>query len=140
MNPTFTGGCVCGATRYECTAEPGEIQMFKCHCRDCQKVTGGGYAPVVYVPAKTLQIVRGTVRHHLTPSEMNGEHKRGYCPQCGSRLTGGEGPGSTGIGVTASSLDDPSFFRPQLEMWTSDAQPWDALDASIPHFKKYPPG
>lgn len=35
----FTGGCVCGAVRYGCTAEP--VMMFKCHCRDCQRVTGG---------------------------------------------------------------------------------------------------
>jgi hypothetical protein len=39
----FTGGCSCGAIRYESTAEP--IMMFKCHCRDCQQTTGGGFAP-----------------------------------------------------------------------------------------------
>jgi hypothetical protein len=39
----FTGGCVCGAIRYECSAAP--IMMFKCHCRDCQQVTGGGFVP-----------------------------------------------------------------------------------------------
>ncbi len=41
MKIPFTGGCVCGAIRYECSAEP--IMMFKCHCRDCQHVTGGGF-------------------------------------------------------------------------------------------------
>lgn len=34
----ITGGCVCGAIRYEVTAEP--IVTFNCHCRDCQKTTG----------------------------------------------------------------------------------------------------
>ena len=41
MKIPFTGGCVCRAIRYECSAEP--IMMFKCHCRDCQQVTGGGF-------------------------------------------------------------------------------------------------
>ena len=41
----FTGGCACGAIRYECTAEP--IMMLKCHCRDCQHVTGDGFAAAV---------------------------------------------------------------------------------------------
>ncbi len=39
MKTPFTGGCSCGAIRYESTAEP--IMMFKCHCRDCQQATGG---------------------------------------------------------------------------------------------------
>ena len=39
MKIPFTGGCVCGAVRYECSAEP--IMTLKCHCRDCQQVTGG---------------------------------------------------------------------------------------------------
>ena len=45
----FTGGCICGAVRYECTAEP--VMTFKCHCRDCQHVTGGAYVPGLLVPA-----------------------------------------------------------------------------------------
>ncbi|HEU0005684.1 MAG TPA: aldehyde-activating protein, partial [Terriglobia bacterium] len=49
MKIPFTGGCVCGAVRYECSAEP--IMMFKCHCRDCQRVTGGGFVAGLVVPA-----------------------------------------------------------------------------------------
>jgi len=138
MKTPFTGGCICGAIRYECSAQPEEIKMLKCHCRDCQQVTGGPYAPVVYVPAETFKITKGVVRYHLTPSEAYGEHKRGFCPDCGSRLTGGESPGSTGIGMTASSLDDPSWFKAQIEIWTSDAQPWDPIDPTLPKFEKHP--
>lgn len=136
----FTGGCYCGAIRYECTAKPEEIEMFKCHCRDCQYITGGGYTPVVFVPASTFKITRGTLRYFSTDSEMNGPrtHKRGFCPECGSRLTGGEGPGSTGIGMTASSLDDPSGFTASADFWTSDAQLWDLMEPSTPKFEKLP--
>jgi hypothetical protein len=134
----FSGGCQCGAVRYECSAEPGQIQMFKCHCRDCQQVSGGPFAAVVYVPAATFRLTRGTIAHHATPGGF-GPHQRGFCAQCGSRLTGGEGPGSTGIGMTAASLDDPSWFKPQMEMWVRDAQPWDQLDPELPQFDTYPP-
>src|SRR6266498_1756202 len=41
MKIPFTGGCVCGAIRYECSAEP--VMTFKCHCRDCQRVTANGF-------------------------------------------------------------------------------------------------
>jgi hypothetical protein len=68
---------------------------------------------------------------------MGGPHLRGFCPECGARLTGGETDES--IGMTASSLDDPNRFKPQFNMWTSDAQPWDHLEADVPAFEKYPP-
>ncbi len=134
----FTGGCQCGGIRYECDARPEEIFMFKCHCRDCQRLSGGAFVPVVFVPKGRLRITRGEVRHHVTPG-AGGEYIRGFCPACGSRLTGGEGPGSPGIGVTAASLDDPSGFAPQMEIWSSDAQPWDALNPALPHFPQNPP-
>lgn len=67
MKP-ITGGCACGAIRYEVTAEP--IVTFNCHCRDCQKTTGGGYTPVFYVPVNAFKITRGTPKYFGTTSEM----------------------------------------------------------------------
>ena len=84
----FTGGCVCGAIRYECTAEP--IMTFKCHCHDCQRVTGGGFVAGLLVPASAFRLTKGQLRYHFTPSAAGGRHKRGFCAECGSRLTGGE--------------------------------------------------
>lgn len=140
---TFVGGCYCGNVRYECTAPQAELQMMRCHCRDCQRVSGGPYLPVVLVPKDKFQVTRGTIRRHRTASEAMGHHVRGYCADCGSRLTGGEGdpdPGKNMIGVTASSLDDPSWFRPTCDLWVSDAQPWDSsLRESIEKFERYPP-
>jgi hypothetical protein len=88
MSAPFTGECACGAIRYEVTARP--IAMFNCHCRDCQRTTGGAFTPVVYVPAKAFKITKGSPKYYSTPSEMVGHNKRGFCPDCGSRLFGGE--------------------------------------------------
>jgi hypothetical protein len=135
MSAPFTGGCACGAIRYEVTARP--IAMFNCHCRDCQRTTGGTFTPVVYVPAKAFKITKGSPKYYSTPSEMVGHKKRGFCPDCGSRLFGGET--EHGQGITASSLDDPSLLKPKVNMWISGAQPWDHMDPNLPKFEKYPP-
>jgi hypothetical protein len=126
---------VCGAIRYECNAEP--ITMFNCHCRDCQRTTGGAFGAVVYVPAKAFKITKGSPHYYSTTSEMVGHNKRGFCPECGSRLFGGAT--DEGQGILAGSLDDPSLFRPKVHIWTSDAQPWDQMDPKLPKFEKYPP-
>jgi len=119
MPAKFTGGCACGAIRYECSAEP--IAMFNCHCRDCQRLSGGPYTAVVYMPAKAVKITKGTPCYYNTPSAALGDNKRGFCPDCGSRLFGGIT--DQGHGITASSLDDPSLYKPQFDIFTSDGSP-----------------
>ena len=132
---TFAGGCVCGAIRYEVNAEP--IVMFNCHCRDCQKTTGGPYTPVFYVPAEAFKIIKGSPKYYKTTSEMVGDNIRGFCPECGSRLFGGKT--DFGQGITAGTLDDPTWFQPQMDIFISDAQPWDQMDPAMPKFEQYPP-
>jgi hypothetical protein len=134
----FTGGCLCGAVRYECTAEP--TVMLKCHCRDCQHATGGPFAPAVLVPAKAFKLTKGALQYHCMPREKGGQHKRGFCAECGGRVTGGESETPSGmIGVLAGTLDDPSEFRPTMDIFISDAQPWDQMEPSLPKFEEYPP-
>jgi hypothetical protein len=139
MPTNFTGGCGCGAIRYECTAEP--IMMFKCHCRDCQQATGGAFVPGLLVPASAFRLTKGELRYHFTPSTAGGRHKRGFCTQCGSRITGGESdrPDSKFVGITAGSLDDPGWFQAQMDFFVSDAQPWDLMDPATPKFQHYAP-
>ena len=135
MSAPFTGGCACGGIRYQVTAEP--IVMFNCHCRDCQRATGTSFSAVVYVPAKAFKITKGSPRYYQTSSESGGHNKRGFCPDCGSRLFGGIS--DQGHGINAASLDDPSLFKPKVNMWISDAQPWDQMDPDLPKFEKYAP-
>jgi hypothetical protein len=137
MTIPFYGGCACGAIRYECTAEP--LEMFRCHCRDCQQATGGPYSPAVLVPSKAFKLTRGLPKYYAVPSVAGGTHTRGFCPDCGSRLLGAVDPSSPFIGICASSLDDPSWFRPRFDIFTSDAQPWDHMDPALPKFEQYAP-
>jgi hypothetical protein len=48
-------------------------------------------------------------------------------------------PKASFIGIFASSLDDPSWFRPQYHIFVADAQPWDLLDPALPKFQHYAP-
>lgn len=130
----IAGGCSCGAVRYECTAEP--ILMFKCHCRDCQHVSGSAYMPVVYVQKADFKVTKGSIRRHETQSARGGTNRRGFCADCGSRLTGGES--ERGIGIAAGSLDDPTLFKPTMHIHVVDVEPWDTLEPDLRMFDQYP--
>jgi hypothetical protein len=137
MTLPITGGCLCGAVRYEVSAEP--MLMAKCHCRDCQRITGGAYVPALIFPYPAFRLTAGELQRHVTQSETGGENVRGFCAKCGSRLTGVENPERGIIGVVAASLDDPSIFQPRFDIYVEDAQAWDIMDPAIPKFPKMMP-
>lgn len=110
--------------------------MLNCHCRDCQQVSGGPYAPVLLFPLSAFSVVKGELRHHYTEALRGGKNKRGFCAQCGSHISDAESERQ--IGIHATSLDDPSVFRAQFDIFVTDAQPWIALDPEIPKFDHYP--
>jgi hypothetical protein len=128
MTLNVSGGCLCGQYRYEISGTP--IAMFNCHCRDCQQSTGGPYSPVVYVAKNSFRVIQGEMKHYSTDSEPGGSNKRGFCAECGARVTGGET--DEGIGILASSLDDPTVFSPQVNIYVREAQPWDRIPDDIP--------
>jgi len=132
----FTGGCACGAIRYECCAEP--VRMGQCHCRDCQRFTGTAYVAAVVVPKESLKLLQGSPRFYRTESSRGGYIHRGFCVECGSPVISRFDAGPQLLGIHASSLDDPSWYRPAYHIWTSDAQPWDYLNPDLPKFEKYP--
>src|SRR5258707_13767382 len=81
--PGMSGGCSCGAVRYEASADP--VVMLNCHCRDCQRASGAGFAAVVVVAKSALRI-EGELRYHETVGESGNVVERGFCPTCGSRV------------------------------------------------------
>ena len=137
MSPKFTGGCICRAVRYECSAEP--VMMANCHCRDCQKAGGGAFAPAVIVPKASLKIT-GEAKFHDTQSDSGNIVSRGFCPNCGSRLFGKTAAMPDLMAVMAGSLDDPSWYQPRMDIYTASAQPWDHMNPQLPKFQKSPRG
>ena len=113
-----------------------EVPLSQLPTNDWQRIS-----PAVLVPAEAFRVTRGQLRYHFTPSAAGGQHKRGFCAECGSLPTGGENTErpTDVVGVTAGSLDDPSLFQPQMDIFVSDAQTWDQMDPTIPKFEQYPP-
>jgi len=42
------------------------------------------------------------------------------------------------VAIRTASLNDPSWFSLQMDVWTSDAHPWDQMNPALPKFEKYP--
>ena len=132
MDVPFFGGCACGAVRYECSAAP--VAMVNCHCRDCQRAGGTGFSPTVVVPANSFRLLRGEPKRYSITADSGHTAHRAFCGECGAPLFASSSARRDFLGIRAGSLDDPSWFKPQAEVWAASAQPWDQLGADVPHF------
>ena len=136
MNLPYSGGCSCEAIRYECYTEP--LGMVNCHCRQCQYASGGGFSAGFFVGRSSFKLLQGEPRYYELVADSGHNVRRGFCPTCGSQLFA-EGDGNPDIVVIKpASLDDPAWFKPQLDIFMEVAQPWDHLDPALPKLAKMP--
>ncbi|MEM7797496.1 MAG: GFA family protein [Cyanobacteria bacterium P01_C01_bin.118] len=135
MNVPFSGGCACGAVRYECHSAP--LAMLNCHCSDCQLSSGAPFASGVVVSTKSIKVT-GSPKEHSVRASSGFQTTRSFCSNCGSPLftTGEAMPDFTSIRFT--TFDDQSDFSPALDIWTSSAASWVCLNEELPHFAQSP--
>lgn len=101
---SFTGGCQCGAVRF--SAERLGASSI-CHCRMCQKATGGFFGP--YVDVEDFAWTQGQPKYFQSSDKV----RRGFCGECGTHLSF-ESTGPVGIAIGA--LDDPEQAPPATQL------------------------
>ena len=105
MTETMTGGCACGRVRYSVAVDNDDAYL--CHCRMCQRATGG-------VSIAFKQVKKADVGWEGEPDWYRSSPiaQRPFCSACGTPL-GFAFPDSDKMDLTVGSFDDPSRFRPK---------------------------
>jgi hypothetical protein len=115
------GGCLCGQIRYVTEAEP--VMTLLCHCRNCQKQSGGAFSVNLCIPMAGLT-VHGTLKTYEDVGDSGNAVLRRFCPDCGSPIMT-EIAAMSGIAlVKAGTLDDPVGITPTAEFFCDSAQGW----------------
>ena len=133
---SYTGGCCCGAVRYEMRGEP--LMTMQCQCLACQKDTGTGHSCVMVFPRSAAQFT-GRTTEFQRPGDTGGHVTKSFCPICGGTAKEDLSVMPDVVVIHAGSLDDPSRYRPQMVVYTSRGLAWDEVDPSLPKFPKLPP-
>lgn len=127
--PTHPGHCLCGDIAYQ--ASGPSVFMANCHCRDCQRATGTGSAPVMMFPVAKVEVT-GSPSWFRSAGDSGSGLERGFCGRCGSQLFVRLDAIPGMLGVRPGTLDDPSTYRPAMDFHVAGAQPWTPMDPSIP--------
>lgn len=132
---TTTGGCYCGALRYQAEGEP----TFKaqCHCRECQYFSGGNPNVIVGFPASGFSYTKGAAKT-FARKDIEGPAKREFCQDCGTHiLTRPDSMGDLVI-LKVGTLDDPAIFgQADMAIQTADKQTFHHIPEGIPAFERW---
>lgn len=118
----MTGGCPCGAIRYEITLFPR--LLYSCNCTDCQRASGSAFALNMPVLSRGFRILHGDPRgwHHRSPRGV--EVTSRFCGDCGGRLYGERSGRAESLNLRAGTLDDTSWLMPVAQIFRRSAHPW----------------
>lgn len=132
----LTGGCYCGAVRYEAEGEP--LMKARCHCRECQYFTGGEGNDFMAMPVAGFHYTKGEPRT-FKRSDIPNANTREFCGTCGTPLTTRAPALPIAVILKVGSLDSPSQFgSPQVIMQTADAHEFHLFPEGVPAFERFP--
>src|SRR5689334_11016097 len=131
----YTGGCLCGALRYEIRGDP--LFAGYCCCADCRKASGSGFMPFMGFSSAAVRF-QGQTRQFRSTSFGGGESVRNFCAHCGSLVFGGEAGKDKSHTIYAGSLDDPSAFSPAVAIFARNRPAWVVLPPGLRIFDTMP--
>ncbi|ROU03009.1 GFA family protein [Histidinibacterium lentulum] len=108
-----TGGCLCGAVRFE-AARLGDFGV--CHCTQCQRWAGGAFLGV-NVPEDAMQLPE---RAPVVTFRSSARASRSHCGTCGSPLWYRHDRGADGTGdyeVAIGLFDDGNGLELKSEIF-----------------------
>lgn len=129
----ITGGCNCGAVRFE-VSEPFEASMY-CHCTRCQRRSGTAASVNGRTTPEAFRIVQGEDRLRAW-EPADGAHKY-FCGDCGSALFS-RSPNA--VGVRLGALDGDPGIRPSYRQYVAYAAAWEDIpDDGLPRHPERAP-
>jgi len=139
----ITGGCNCGAVRFEVT-EPLKLASY-CHCTICQRRTGTAVSASAHPVEGSFRIVAGEDRLKAWVSPAGGE--KWFCADCGSQIYANNPSHPDSIGIRMGAFDSDPGVRPSVRQFVAYAAPWEPIpDDGLPrhpesrHARGHQPG
>ena len=131
----YTGGCLCGALRYEAQGEP--LYEGHCYCADCRKASGSGFIAFMAFASSAVRF-SGETRMFTSKAANGGDAVRNFCPTCGGLVFGGVVGKDGSHTIYAGSLDDPSSFQPKIAIFALGRPSWAVIPPDLAVFEAAP--
>jgi hypothetical protein len=131
VSARLTGGCGCGAVRFEVSAPL--VAAGYCHCTRCQHRSGTAAAASASVEPGSFHVVQGEDRMRAWKPE--GGYEKWFCGDCGSALFSRHPEDPQAVGVRLGAFDGDPGVRPAWHTYVAYAAPWEPIpDDGLPRY------
>ena len=128
---TFEGRCTCGEVKYRLTSKPLFVNC--CHCRWCQRESGGAFAINAMIEADRVDLLEGAPEPVMVPTPSGGGQKVFRCPSCRVTLWSNYlRAGELVRFIRVGTLEEPDRLPPDIHIHTLSKQPWVTLPDGVP--------
>ena len=126
MTPPYSGHCLCGATRFRCTAAP--LWQVHCHCESCRRATSSAFTSFFGVADGAWAWTGAALATYASSPGV----WRDFCATCGAQMAyrSDRYPGE--IHFYAALLDDPVTYAPTGHVHAAEMLPWLHLSDGLP--------
>jgi hypothetical protein len=135
-SPGVTGGCGCGAVRFE-LSEPPTGAVY-CHCGRCQARTGTAAQASARVAPGSVTITEGA--EHIRDWTLEDGLAKAFCERCGSHLFARHSDTGEVAAVRMAAFDGDPGVRPSARQFVAYAAPWEPIpDDGLPRYPERAP-
>jgi hypothetical protein len=135
MSKAMSGGCACGAVRYELSSQPWDAGW--CHCRTCQLASGAPAMAFASVPIQDFVYVSGADQVRTFMSSSFG--RREFCGACGTALTMRVDHQPETVDFTVATLEEPDAAPPGFHIFYAEKIGWFDTADDLPRHEKFRP-
>lgn len=125
MSEPHTGGCRCGAVRFEAAAEPVHISF--CHCSDCRRASGAPVSAFVGFGNDAVTLTGETLK-----AFENGPVTRRFCGTCGSPITYEDSRVEGVVYFMLGAMDAPAHYKPTVHAYVREQLPFVHMPDGLP--------
>jgi hypothetical protein len=132
----LTGGCLCGAVRFEVTE--ALVSSGYCHCTRCQRRTGTAASPGARIAPGSLRVLAG--EDHVKAYEPDEGFAKVFCSTCGSALWSRSQEDPDVFSIRLGAFDHDPGIRPTYRQFVAYAAPWETIpDDGLERFPESKP-
>ena len=129
-----TGGCHCGAVRYQ--IEGKLIVHALCHCADCRRHAGAPMVGWTMYAEDAVKVTKGQPKVY----ESSEHGRRQFCADCGTGLFYSNANVLPGlIDIQSGTYDDPEAVPAMVHIQVAERLGWMERAHELPTFDRYPP-